>query len=139
MIANDILETDIVFECPSCTKSMAIDPRGAGRVINCSGCGKRLVVPSPTPSAPAAPTAAAAGSGAATHAVDGSAAPEEQVRVLTERLQEVSARAKYLEHVRTKNHDRFDRVRQEFSVIQGALDRLYETMQELDADRDAEG
>ena len=56
-----------------------------------------------------------------------------KVKELTERLREVSARRKYLEHVHSRSSDRIEKVRQEFSVIQGALDRLYDVMQELDA------
>jgi hypothetical protein len=42
-----IKETDIVFECPHCTKSLAIDYRGAGLTILCSDCGQGVQVPIP--------------------------------------------------------------------------------------------
>ena len=42
-----IKETDIVFDCPHCGKSLAIDYRGAGLSIPCSDCGKEVVVPIP--------------------------------------------------------------------------------------------
>ena len=35
---DEIPETDIVFECPHCGKSLSIDPRGAGLVIRCTQC-----------------------------------------------------------------------------------------------------
>lgn len=42
-----IKETDIVFDCPHCDKSLAIDYRGAGLTIQCSDCGKDVTVPIP--------------------------------------------------------------------------------------------
>ena len=43
----EIKETDIVFDCPFCGKSLAIDYRGAGLSIPCSDCGKDVDVPIP--------------------------------------------------------------------------------------------
>jgi transcription elongation factor Elf1 len=45
--SEDIKETDIVFDCPHCAKSLAIDYRGAGLTIPCSDCGKHVQVPIP--------------------------------------------------------------------------------------------
>ena len=38
----EIRDTDIVFDCPHCGKSLVIDYRGAGLQINCSECGSRF-------------------------------------------------------------------------------------------------
>jgi len=43
----EIKETDIVFDCPHCGKSLAIDYRGAGLTIPCTDCGKDVEVPIP--------------------------------------------------------------------------------------------
>ena len=43
----EIKETDIVFDCVYCSKSLAIDYRGAGLTIPCSDCGKHVQVPIP--------------------------------------------------------------------------------------------
>lgn len=43
----DIRDTDIVFDCPHCDKTLVIDYRGAGLQINCSECGKDVLVPIP--------------------------------------------------------------------------------------------
>ncbi len=43
----EILETDIVFDCPHCGKSLVIDYRGAGLQIRCSECGENVLVPIP--------------------------------------------------------------------------------------------
>jgi len=42
-----IKDTDIVFDCPNCGKSLAIDYRGAGLSIPCSDCGVSVEVPIP--------------------------------------------------------------------------------------------
>ena len=43
----EIRDTDIVFDCPECGKSLVIDYRGAGLQINCSECGASVLVPIP--------------------------------------------------------------------------------------------
>lgn len=45
--ASEIRDTDIVFDCPHCGKSLVIDYRGAGLQIDCSECGKSVLVPIP--------------------------------------------------------------------------------------------
>jgi len=45
--STEIKETDIVFDCPYCGKSLAIDYRGAGLSITCTDCGKSVAVPIP--------------------------------------------------------------------------------------------
>ncbi len=47
-IDAEIRDTDIVFDCPSCGKNHVIDYRGAGLPINCSECGKEILVPIPS-------------------------------------------------------------------------------------------
>ena len=43
----EIRDTDIVFDCPHCGKNLVIDYRGAGLRIECSECGKEVLVPIP--------------------------------------------------------------------------------------------
>jgi len=45
--SSEIRDTDIVFDCPNCGKSLAIDYRGAGLTIPCTDCGKHVQVPIP--------------------------------------------------------------------------------------------
>lgn len=44
---DKIPSTDIQFECPYCGKSLSIDQRGAGLVIECTACGQLVTVPIP--------------------------------------------------------------------------------------------
>jgi predicted nucleic acid-binding Zn-ribbon protein len=46
-IQTEIKNTDIVFDCPHCTKSLAIDRHGAGLFIVCPDCANRVQVPVP--------------------------------------------------------------------------------------------
>ena len=43
----EIRDTDIVFDCPHCGKTLVIDYRGAGLQISCSECGRDVLVPIP--------------------------------------------------------------------------------------------
>jgi len=43
----DIKATDLVFDCPHCGKSLAIDYHGAGLTIQCTDCHKDVIVPIP--------------------------------------------------------------------------------------------
>ena len=45
--SGEIKDTDIIFDCPNCGKSLAIDYRGAGLTIPCSDCGTYVEVPIP--------------------------------------------------------------------------------------------
>jgi hypothetical protein len=44
---NEIRNSDIVFDCPYCEKSLAIDCRGAGLTITCPDCSNIIQVPIP--------------------------------------------------------------------------------------------
>jgi predicted nucleic acid-binding Zn-ribbon protein len=44
---DEIQDTDIVFDCPHCGKSLCIDYRGAGLNITCTDCDEEVVVPIP--------------------------------------------------------------------------------------------
>jgi len=43
--ATNITDSDIVFDCPHCGKSLAIEERGAGMMIVCPDCQERIQVP----------------------------------------------------------------------------------------------
>lgn len=46
-VSEEIKSTDILFACPACGHSLAIDYRGAGLQINCTQCGMPTLVPIP--------------------------------------------------------------------------------------------
>jgi ribosomal protein L37AE/L43A len=43
----EIADTDILFECPHCAKSLAVERRAAGLRMACPDCGARIEVPDP--------------------------------------------------------------------------------------------
>ena len=45
--SDEVKDTDIVFDCPHCGKSLCIDYKGAGLNIACTDCGAEVVVPIP--------------------------------------------------------------------------------------------
>src|SRR6266850_4793422 len=48
----DITPGDILFECPSCGKSMVIDESAVGMIVDCPRCPAQVIVPSrPAPPA----------------------------------------------------------------------------------------
>jgi len=48
VLQEEIRSTDIIFNCPACGSSLAIDYRGAGLQINCTQCGAPVQVPIPS-------------------------------------------------------------------------------------------
>ena len=107
-----ITTNDIIFECASCGKSMAIDRRGAGLTLECPDCEELIEVPEyegpPSESAE----------------VDESLTYEVQIHRLTNSLKELSARRKYLEQLRSDHLSKIENIKSEFAVIQQALDRI---------------
>ena len=49
---DEITPEDILFDCPACGHSLAIDRRGAGMEVPCPGCGKPVRVPPAPPDPP---------------------------------------------------------------------------------------
>ena len=125
--------TDIIFDCPHCGKSLAIDERGAGLVITCPDCNQQVQVPVPAEDDEADDVV-----------VKTESDPQAQIKSLSEALtkyqtkverlvaslEEVRARRTYLEKLRTDNMTRFEQVSGEVSLIQASLDRLVTILQE---------
>ncbi|HMP76598.1 MAG TPA: hypothetical protein PKE12_09900 [Kiritimatiellia bacterium] len=100
---GNLQPTDIIFDCPQCGKSLAIDMRGAGYVVRCPDCQTDIQVPGMEP-APA--------EGDESPAVESSASLS---------LEEKLAR---LERLRASDVERFRGISRELVLIQSALDRL---------------
>ena len=125
--------TDIIFDCPHCGKSLAIDERGAGLVITCPDCTQQVQVPVPDEEQEVDDVV-----------VKPESDPQAQIKSLSEALtkyqtkverlvaslEEVRARRTYLEKLRTDNMTRFEQVSGEVSLIQASLDRLVTILQE---------
>ncbi len=119
---TDIKDTDIVFDCPHCGKSLAIDYRGAGLAIPCTDCGNPVEVPIP--------------SGMDISDLDDSeedkeirilnlrriiAQSEARIAELESELESVYERRETLEKLRSENMYRFGRITEKVDEIQSAM------------------
>ena len=127
---GDIKESDIVFDCPSCQKSLAIDYRGAGLTITCPDCEARIQVPIPE--------------GMEVSDID-SSSEDQEVRIIHMRevlsasqnrlseieseLQDLEHRREALERIRSENAIRFDVIGREVEAIQRSLVRIAEVLE----------
>lgn len=123
--ADKIRETDIIFDCPHCGKSLAIDYRGAGLTIPCSDCGKQVAVPIPE--------------GMQLSDID-SSDEEQEIRILNLRrsleaaqyraksleneVRELTARREALEKGRAQNLFRFGTIQEKVGAIEAALEEI---------------
>ncbi|MBN1557196.1 MAG: hypothetical protein JW951_03520 [Lentisphaerae bacterium] len=122
---DDIRPTDIVFECPHCGKSLAIDYHGAGLTIPCTDCGEDVEVPIPE--------------GMEVYDID-SSEEEQEIRILNLRKslvaaeQRISELENQFEALRAR-HERLEdahgRVGGRFAVITAQVANIRRGLQEL--------
>jgi len=128
----EIKETDIVFDCPHCGKSLAIDYRGAGLTIPCTDCGKPVQVPIPE--------------GMEVTDLDSSdeeqeirilnlrralSAAEQKIQLLAAEIEELTNRRDALEKVRTQNIYKFGMILEKTGAIQKALEDCLKALQKI--------
>jgi septal ring factor EnvC (AmiA/AmiB activator) len=127
---------DIVFDCPYCDKSLAIDPRGAGMHITCPDCGRSVEVPDPSlqetdEDAAATKHDEGKNSEEIQELRDALSASEKRVQELTESVKEVYGRRNFLEEMRADNLKRFESIGKELGIIQDAVDRIMDALQNV--------
>jgi transcription elongation factor Elf1 len=126
---TEIKDTDIVFDCPHCSKSLAIDYRGAGLTIPCTDCGNYVEVPIPE--------------GMDIADID-STAEEQEVRILNlrrslssaesriaqleEELMAMMSRREQLEDARTNNLGSLKSIRENAQKIKDGLSQMTEAI-----------
>jgi len=126
---KDITESDIVFDCPSCSKSLAMDRRGAGLTIDCPGCSEPVRVP--TPPDPVPETYKDLTEYADVEELQQSLlSSQEKVDALTAQIVELAKEHEGFEAQREKNSATISKLRSEFGNIQDALDNIYKFLQE---------
>jgi len=143
--SSEIAETDIIFECPHCAKSLAIDWRGAGLMITCPDCGTRIQVPESDDDQ------LAEGANVSDLPPDGQYDAQirnlrealnhsrEKIRHLMASLDETRKRRSSLEKMRVEQLGRMERVSAEMAVIQSALDRVVNLIGEAMLHRGEDG
>ena len=135
--APRITENDIVFLCSGCAKGIVIDHKAVGMVIACPKCSADLRVPERSD-----PDAFEV-----EEAKDGRTAEQrvsalsnalvtshEDIRRISSHLTDVSKRRKHLEQLRAANIRQFERIAEELTVIQEAVDRLANVLRESAAE-----
>ncbi len=129
---NEVKDTDIVFDCPYCSKSLAIDYRGAGLTIQCSDCGSDVQVPIPD--------------GMELNDID-SSSEEQEVRIMhlrrslsasQQRIQQLeseidglNARRKVLERTRTEGLYRIGEIVERAAFLDSLLQEATKTASKL--------
>jgi len=126
---NEIRDSDIVFDCPCCDKSLAIDCRGAGLTIVCPDCGNKIQVPIPENMEVSDIDSSDEDKAVRIiHMREVIAATQTQIMDLESELRDVTLRRDALEAIRTENAIRFDVVEHEVEVIQRSLLRITEVL-----------
>lgn len=118
---DEFTDDDLIFECPFCSKSMAIDKRGMGLTIHCPECDGLVKVPTVSESAEETPHTVSM-------PVEGLADALEQHRTeletLKEKLSSVEQIRNQLEQQTTEHEQKLTQLRREFGNIQSALDQV---------------
>jgi phage FluMu protein Com len=122
-----IQPNDIVFDCPHCSKSMAIDGAGAGLAITCPDC--QNIIQVPYPDTMAAETAADASQMQNLH--EQLTAAQNRVADLAADLDVANRRIDHLEKTQSELKTHLEHMSTEWGVIQNALDRVMALMQEI--------
>jgi len=130
--STEIKETDIVFDCPHCGKSLAIDYRGAGLTIPCTDCGKNVQVPIPE--------------GMEITDIDSSeeeqevrilnlrrslAAAEQKIEQLASEVEEMTTRREMLEKVRMNHISKFGIVMENVASIQKSIEEIHKALNKI--------
>lgn len=135
MGADQIKDTDIVFECPHCTKSLAIDQKASGLMIICPDCGERIQVPEREYEEEDVPIVGETypHGGTTNQQIQqlstALTASQKRVQELVTEMAQLKARRKVLEQGRTDYLRTMERIRDELTIIQGSMDRIVDALQ----------
>lgn len=126
---NEIRDSDIVFNCPFCEKSLAIDCRGAGLTIACPDCGNKIEVPIPDNMEVSDIDSSDEDKAVRIiHMREVIAESQTRIMDLESEIKDITSRRDALEAIRTENAIRFEVVQNEVEIIQRALLRISEVL-----------
>jgi len=136
---NEIRDSDIVFNCPFCDKSLAIDCRGAGLTISCPDCGNKLEVPIPENMEVTDIDSSDEDKAVRLiHMREVISESQKRILDLEAEVKDITLRRDSLETIRTENAIRFEVIQHEIESIQRALLRISEVLDSVgDSDRKA--
>ena len=134
-----VAPNDIVFDCPHCGKSLAIDRRGAGLMISCPECQQNVQVPGiPLAERQANEEPSAEPTTDASDLSEALEASRAKVERLVASLEEVRERRRYLEKIRSDNMARFELISRDLVTIQNSVDRIVALLQDAAAEKSPE-
>ena len=138
-----VREGDIMFDCPHCSKSLAVDPRGAGRIITCPDCQQQVQVPTMEEIEAGANDEAPAFIPEEPNAqvrwlTDALADSQARCAQLEATLEDVLSRRKRLEQVHAESRSIFMKIGAEIAVLQASLDRIVALLQDSHVNNNAE-
>ena len=119
---TEISETDILFECGACGKSLVIEERGAGMLVQCTDCGETMRVPEREVQEGTVSQSGTEPSGAAIEAALINA--RRRIASLEEELESLHSRRKELEDMRTGNLRLHTKIWEEVVQIGDAAARI---------------
>jgi predicted nucleic acid-binding Zn-ribbon protein len=114
-------ENDIIFECPYCSKSMAIDKRGMGLTINCPDCDGLVRVPTVSEATSGSPDSVNMPVEGLADALHES---RDEIQELRAKMEELNQLREKLEQQTATQEQKLGELRREFGNIQAALDRV---------------
>lgn len=127
--SDEIRDSDIVFNCPCCDKSLATDCRAAGLSIACPDCGNKIQVPIPDNMEVSDIDSSDEDKAVRIiHMREIISSSQERIMELETELKEAALRREALEAIRTENAIRFDVIQHEVEIIQRALLRISEVL-----------
>lgn len=118
---NEFTEDDIIFECPFCSKSMAIDKRGMGLTINCPQCNGMVRVPTVSESTDSNPDSVNMPVEGLADALDES---RDEIVQLKQRIEALEILRDELLQKSKDQTEKLTSLRREFGNIQSALDHV---------------
>jgi septal ring factor EnvC (AmiA/AmiB activator) len=120
---SEFTDDDIIFECPFCSKSMAIDKRGMGLTINCPQCSGMVRVPTISESTETGgqPFSVNMPVEGLADALDES---RDEIEALRSKIQELETLWSKFEQQSTEQENKLTALRREFGNIQSALDQV---------------
>jgi transcription elongation factor Elf1 len=126
---DEIRDSDIVFNCPFCEKSLAIDCRGAGLTIACPDCSNKIAVPIPANMEVSDIDSSDEDKAVRIiHMREVISSSQSKIMDLETEVKEITLRRDALESVRTENSIRFEVIQREVESIQRSLLRIQEVL-----------
>ncbi|MDF3127690.1 hypothetical protein P0Y35_00630 [Kiritimatiellaeota bacterium B1221] len=117
----EFTDDDIIFECPFCSKSMAIDKRGMGLTINCPQCSGMVRVPTVSESTDSQPHSVNMPVDGLADALDES---RDEIDDLKQKISSLESLREQLEVKSSAQDQKLTSLRREFGNIQSALDQI---------------